>query len=293
MSEPAFPPNVSAALDRLTVPPLPQGFGNRLIARIEAGDLPHVATDVAQHLSSPRRRFGGSGWRRSGGIVAIAATFSLATATAAASGFFGEPIYVPVVSDALAKADLVELPKREQIAPKPAAKGTSEQAAPAMAELLGAIKKRGVLLKDGRLTHSYPHCWRSKTPIIFRAVDQWFVSLDKAGHRQIERRAQHLHGRAHELHALRAGGSKPLAQFCEDGHQRIANGLLDGQHHIAGKQQRDVLAIAGEGRCRRQSGGQQRRPAGQPPQRSLQAVSRRRQSTARKFRAHSSSNRPC
>lgn len=128
MSEPAFPPNVSAALDRLTVPPLPQGFGDRLIARIEAGDLPHIATDVAQHLPSPRRRFGGSGWRRSGGIVAIAATFSLATATAAASGFFGEPIYVPVVSDALAKADLVELPKREQIAPKPAAQATNMSA---------------------------------------------------------------------------------------------------------------------------------------------------------------------
>jgi isoleucyl-tRNA synthetase len=39
------------------------------------------------------------------------------------------------------------------------------------------------LLAKAKYVHSYPHCWRSKTPIIFRAVDQWFVSLDQAGHR--------------------------------------------------------------------------------------------------------------
>ena len=36
------------------------------------------------------------------------------------------------------------------------------------------------LLAKAKYPHSYPHCWRSKTPIIFRAVDQWFVALDKA-----------------------------------------------------------------------------------------------------------------
>lgn len=41
------------------------------------------------------------------------------------------------------------------------------------------------LLAKAKYVHSYPHCWRSKTPIIFRAVDQWFVSLDKAGHRAL------------------------------------------------------------------------------------------------------------
>ncbi len=35
------------------------------------------------------------------------------------------------------------------------------------------------LLAKAKYVHSYPHCWRSKTPIIFRAVDQWFVSLDR------------------------------------------------------------------------------------------------------------------
>lgn len=123
MTDPAFPPHISAALDRLTVPPVPHGFGDRLAARIASGDLPAGQSGLSSQLPSPRRRFGGNGWRRSGGIVAIAATFSLATATAAASGFFGEPVYVPVVSDALATAKLVELPKaaKSKVTPEPQA----------------------------------------------------------------------------------------------------------------------------------------------------------------------------
>ena len=53
---------------------------------------------------------------------------------------------------------------------------------------LGVLKKpaeAGALLAKAKYTHSYPHCWRSKTPIIFRAVDQWFVSLDHADRRTI------------------------------------------------------------------------------------------------------------
>jgi len=37
------------------------------------------------------------------------------------------------------------------------------------------------LLLEQRFTHSYPHCWRHKTPIIFRATPQWFVSMDSTG----------------------------------------------------------------------------------------------------------------
>lgn len=112
MTEPAFPPYISAALDRLTVPPVPTGFGERLAARIAAGDLPAESSSIAPPIAPPRRRFGSTSWRRSGRIVTVVATFGIATATAAASGFFGEPVYVPVVSDALAKAKLVDLPVR-------------------------------------------------------------------------------------------------------------------------------------------------------------------------------------
>ena len=47
---------------------------------------------------------------------------------------------------------------------------------------IGVLKKldaAGALLAKEKFTHSYPHCWRSKTPIIFRAVDQWFVAFDQ------------------------------------------------------------------------------------------------------------------
>jgi isoleucyl-tRNA synthetase len=53
---------------------------------------------------------------------------------------------------------------------------------------IGVLKKldaAGALFAKERYTHSYPHCWRSKTPIIFRAVDQWFVSLDHHQRRKI------------------------------------------------------------------------------------------------------------
>ncbi len=40
------------------------------------------------------------------------------------------------------------------------------------------------LLHAEKLTHSYPHCWRHKTPIIFRATPQWFISMDQKGLRQ-------------------------------------------------------------------------------------------------------------
>jgi isoleucyl-tRNA synthetase len=41
------------------------------------------------------------------------------------------------------------------------------------------LEKNGLLLKQEKLQHSYPHCWRHKTPIIFRATPQWFISMDK------------------------------------------------------------------------------------------------------------------
>lgn len=42
----------------------------------------------------------------------------------------------------------------------------------------------GVLLHQETLHHSYPHCWRHKTPVIFRATPQWFISMDKNGLRE-------------------------------------------------------------------------------------------------------------
>ncbi len=48
--------------------------------------------------------------------------------------------------------------------------------------VLGAIAAAGGLLARGTLVHSYPHSWRSKAPVIFRATPQWFIRMDGDGH---------------------------------------------------------------------------------------------------------------
>ena len=46
------------------------------------------------------------------------------------------------------------------------------------------LRRRGRLLAEERITHSYPHCWRCKQPVIFRATPQWFLSIEHEGLRQ-------------------------------------------------------------------------------------------------------------
>ncbi len=50
--------------------------------------------------------------------------------------------------------------------------------------ILAELKSVGRLLAEVKFTHSYPHCWRHRTPLIFRATPQWFVSLDQNGLRE-------------------------------------------------------------------------------------------------------------
>ena len=50
--------------------------------------------------------------------------------------------------------------------------------------LVQLLEERGALLAHESYQHSYPHCWRHKTPILFRATPQWFISLEAAGLRQ-------------------------------------------------------------------------------------------------------------
>ncbi len=49
----------------------------------------------------------------------------------------------------------------------------------ANAHVLEVLESNGKLLHHHAILHSYPHCWRHKTPIIFRATPQWFISMDK------------------------------------------------------------------------------------------------------------------
>lgn len=49
------------------------------------------------------------------------------------------------------------------------------------------LEKKGLLLKSGRIVHSYPLCWRCHTPLIFRATEQWFIFLRDLKPRILER----------------------------------------------------------------------------------------------------------
>jgi isoleucyl-tRNA synthetase len=50
--------------------------------------------------------------------------------------------------------------------------------------IVDLLRERGHLLAEGTIEHSYPHCWRCDNPLIFRATEQWFISLEHNGLRQ-------------------------------------------------------------------------------------------------------------
>ncbi len=54
----------------------------------------------------------------------------------------------------------------------------------AQPKIIETLKDSGHLLHHTTIKHSYPHCWRHKTPIIFRATPQWFISMEKQGLRE-------------------------------------------------------------------------------------------------------------
>ena len=51
--------------------------------------------------------------------------------------------------------------------------------------VIEVLQEKGALIHVEKYQHSYPHCWRHKTPIIFRATPQWFISMEQAGLRSL------------------------------------------------------------------------------------------------------------
>ena len=54
----------------------------------------------------------------------------------------------------------------------------------ANAQIIDKLRQDGLLLQEEQITHSYPHCWRCKNPVIFRGTAQWFISMDANDLRQ-------------------------------------------------------------------------------------------------------------
>ncbi|XP_009365866.2 isoleucine--tRNA ligase, cytoplasmic [Pyrus x bretschneideri] len=53
-------------------------------------------------------------------------------------------------------------------------------------DIIEALKAKGRLVKSGTFTHSYPFCWRSKTPLIYRAVPSWFIRVEQLKEKLLE-----------------------------------------------------------------------------------------------------------
>jgi isoleucyl-tRNA synthetase len=82
---------------------------------------------------------------------------------------YGLPVNNPVGDDGRF------LPATPALSVAPLAGKTVWEANPLV---LQELEARGRLLKTEKIVHSYPHCWRHKTPIIFRATTQWFIGMD-------------------------------------------------------------------------------------------------------------------
>ncbi|KAJ4968949.1 hypothetical protein NE237_015650 [Protea cynaroides] len=57
-------------------------------------------------------------------------------------------------------------------------------------DILNAVKAKGRLVKSGSFMHSYPFCWRSDTPLIYRAVPSWFVAVERLKDQLLENNRQ-------------------------------------------------------------------------------------------------------
>ncbi len=61
----------------------------------------------------------------------------------------------------------------------------------ANARIVDDLRTSGTLIAAESYEHSYPHCWRCKNPVIFRATEQWFIGMDRHGLRERAERAVH------------------------------------------------------------------------------------------------------
>jgi isoleucyl-tRNA synthetase len=93
----------------------------------------------------------------------------------------GLPIYSPV-DDSGSLSYTNDLPQDQQMPAEMIGKSILEKHGKSDANevVLHELRVRKALIHQENYHHSYPHCWRSKTPIIFRAMDQWFIKIDHA-----------------------------------------------------------------------------------------------------------------
>ncbi len=97
----------------------------------------------------------------------------------------GLPVYSPVDDDGRF-VHTADLPREQQMPAELVGKAILEKNGRSEANeaVLEILRQRDMLEHQEKYHHSYPHCWRSKTPVIFRAMDQWFINIDHDGFRE-------------------------------------------------------------------------------------------------------------
>ncbi|HVT02374.1 MAG TPA: isoleucine--tRNA ligase, partial [Thermoanaerobaculia bacterium] len=77
-------------------------------------------------------------------------------------------------------------------------------------EIVKLLEEKKALIKGENIRHSYPHCWRCKNPVIFRATEQWFINMDEKGLR--ERALEEIKG----VHWVPAWGQERITGMVEN-----------------------------------------------------------------------------
>jgi isoleucyl-tRNA synthetase len=134
------------------------------------------------------------------------------------------PIYSPVDDDGKF-AYTNDLPREQQMPADMIGKSILEKHGKSDANeaVLHELRVRHALLHQENYHHSYPHCWRSKTPIIFRAMDQWFIKVDHRNSESLQRGAE----RAAAMGL--PGILSPAIQFSTDDPEVLAASRRAGQ----------------------------------------------------------------
>ncbi len=86
------------------------------------------------------------------------------------------------------------------------------EANPVVVQLLA---DRGALLGSHGYTHSYPHCWRCRNPVIFRATEQWFIKMDQAGHGEAKTLRAKVLEEIHGVKWIPAWGEERIYEMVE------------------------------------------------------------------------------
>lgn len=200
MSDTPFSPDMRRALDGFAPPAQAPGFADRALDRVRARDEAGMPP-----LPGPLRRSRStSPWRRAGVVIGALASVTLVSAAAAATGVFGEPIEVPVISPIARSLDIVSVPVVREAPPRQAAAPTD------VPEANGTREKIDALIDDPEFRALPPVERRAE----LRRTAREMVNSGEATPREV-------------VDALRETGRERLADLTPEEREQLAQTLAE------------------------------------------------------------------